>query len=127
MSTIRSGDILQLIIGGREMDPAPDSNVTYRISDSTNETALTGNRRLHTTHRLRPVGFDSLPISVDPNRGDAEYIAEWSREGEAKPCSMTLANGVTYGGELVCQGEPDPNTGDGQLEITAYGARFEVL
>jgi len=127
MSTTRSGDILQLIIGGREMDPAPDSNVTYRVTDSTNEVSLTGNRRVHTTHRLRPVGFESLPISVDPEKGDAEYIAQWATEGDARPCSMTLANGQTYGGELVCQDAPDPNTGDGQLEITAMGARFEQL
>ena len=128
MPTIRSGDITALNLWGREFDPAPDSNVTYRLSTFTNESGMTGNGRLHTTQRRRPAGFESLPISVNSERGDAEYIANEQANPSGGTCWMELASGVTYVFEgAVPEGDADPNTGDGQLELTIRAERGEKL
>ncbi len=127
MATVRGGDIIQVMLFGREFDVAADSNVTYRLSGRQNESTPTGNGGMHTTQRQKLGGFDSLPISVDPSRGDVEFLQEKANAGEPGPCSMTLINGITYSGNLTIQGEIDPNTGDGQVEISALGPKFEKI
>lgn len=127
MATVRGGDIDQLMIGGREFDPVGESNVSYKLAGYTNESAPTGNGNMHTTRKRKLGGFESLPISVDSDRGDVEYLQEKMDAGEPIPCSMTLANGKTYAGDLALQGDLNPNTGDGQVEISALGPRFEKI
>ena len=125
--TVRGGDIIQVMLFGREFDPVPESNVTYRLSGRSNESKPTGNGGMHTIQRLKLGGFDSLPLSVDSSRGDVEFLQEKANVGEPGPCSMTLINGEAYAGNLAIQGEVDPNTGDGQVEITALGSKFELI
>jgi hypothetical protein len=110
-----------------EFDVAPESNVTYRLAGFTNETAPTGNGSAHTTQRRKLGGFESLPLSVDASRQDVEFLQDLADAGEAIPMFMTLASNITYGGSLTIQGEIDPNTGDGQVEIGALGPVFEQL
>lgn len=127
MATVRGGDILQLMAGGRELDPVVEANVTYRLAGFLNESIPTGNAGMHTKKTRKLGGFDSLPISVSPANQDLEYLQEQANTGEPIPWSMTLAGGVTYSGDLTIQGEVDANTGDGQVEITALGPRFEQI
>jgi len=114
------------MIGGREFDPAPETNVTYRLAGWTNESSPTGNGGMHTTQKRKLGGFESLTISVDPSRQDIEFLQEKIDAGEPVPCSMVFA-GYTYAGNLTIQGELDPNTGDGQVEIAALGPKFEKI
>ncbi len=127
MATVRSGDIVQLTIAGREFDPAADANVTYRTSGWMNENTPTGNGGLHTKRTRKLGGFDSLPLSVDAAKKDLEYIQALADEGEPVPMAMTLASGEIYSGDLVPEGELDANTGDGQVELTALGSKFEQI
>ena len=125
--TVRGGDIIQLMLFGREFDVAADSNVTYRLAGRSNESTPMGNGGMHTVQRQKLGGFDSLPISVDPSRQDVEFLQGKADLGEPGPCSMTLINGIAYAGNLALQGEIDPNTGDGRVEITALGSKFEQI
>lgn len=127
MASVRGGDIKQLMIGGREFDIAPEANVTYRLSGYSNESNPTGNGGVHTTQNRKLGGFDAIPISVQTGRGDVEFLQGKADEGEPVPCSMTLVNDATYAGKLTIQDAIDPNTGDGQVEITALGAKFEKI
>ena len=127
MATVRGGDITQLTIAGRELDVAPDANVTYRTSGFINENTPTGNGGLHTKRTRKLGGFDSLPLSVDSSKKDLEYLQGLSDDGDPVPFAMTLASGYIYSGDLVIEGELDANTGDGQLEVTALGPKFEQI
>ena len=127
MATVRGGDIRQLMIGGREFDPVGEANVTYRLSGFSNETSPTGNGGAHTATTRKLGGFDSLPISVDPSRGDVEFLQDKANEGEPVPMAFIHPSGATYAGRLTIQGAIDPNTGDGQVEITALGPNFEQV
>jgi len=127
MATVRGGDIRQLMIDGREYDPVAEANVTYRVSGFSNETAPTGNGSAHTTQNRKLGGFDSLPLSLDPTRGDLEALQASADKGEPVPMAFIHPSGVTYSGRLTIQGAIDANTGDGQVEITALGAKFEQV
>lgn len=126
MATVRASDITQLMIGGREFDPAPETNVTYRLAGWSNESSPTGNGGMHTVQRRKLGGFESLTLSVDPSRQDIEFLQEKIDAGEPVPMSFAFA-GYTYSGNLTIQGELDPNTGDGQVEIAALGPKFEKI
>lgn len=126
MATVRGSDIRQFSINGREFDIAPESNVTYRLAGFTNESRSTGNGRIHTNQRRKLGGIESAPISVDPERGDIEFLQDVADEGLPVPFVMATAS-ATYAGALTIEGEIDPNTGDGQCEISALGARFEQV
>lgn len=126
MASVRGSDIRQMMIGGREFDVAPESNVTYRLAGYTNESTPTGNGGMHTVQRRKLGGFESLPLSVDPTRGDIEYLQDLADKGEPVPMSMATAT-ATYAGQLTIQGDINPNTGDGQVEISALGPVFEQV
>ena len=127
MATVRSGDITQLTIAGREFDPTADANVTYRTNGWMNENTPTGNGGLHTKRTRKLGGFDSLPLSVDTSKKDLEYLQGLADAGEPVPMAMTLSSGDIYAGDLVIEGELDANTGDGQVEVTALGPKFEQI
>lgn len=127
MGVIRAGDIRQLIISGRELDPAPESNYTIRLGGFENETALTGNRQLHVTQRAQTAGIGDCAISVDPTRQDYEFIEELKNSATENPVTMTLTSGITYSGELVITGELEYNTGEGTLTMELRGRRFEQI
>lgn len=127
MANVRGGDITQLTIAGREFDVVTDANVTYRTNGFMNENTPTGNGGLHTKRTRKLGGFDSLPIDLDPSKKDLEYLQGLSDEGEPVPMAMTLAGGEIYSGDLVIEGELDANTGDGQVEVTALGPKFEQI
>lgn len=127
MATVRGGDISQLLINGRELDPVAEANVTYRLAGWKNENSPTGNGGMHTKRTRKLGGFDSLPISLDSGNEDLEFLQEIADAGEPVPMSMTKADGSTYSGDLTIEGDLDANTGDGQVELTAYGPQFEQI
>jgi hypothetical protein len=115
------------MIDGREYDPVAEANVTYRVSGFSNESNPTGNGGMHTTQNRKLGGFDSLPISLDPTRNDLEALQATADRGEPVPMAFIHPSGVTYAGQLTIQGAVDGSTGDGQVEITALGDRFEQV
>ena len=60
---VRAGDIRQFTVGGREFDPAPESNWTIRLAGVTNEVGLTGNGVAHVTQRKQTGGISDCAIS----------------------------------------------------------------
>lgn len=127
MAKVRGGDITQLIINGRVFEVKADSNVTYRLSGVTNESEPTGAGGMHTTQRRKLGGFESCPISLDGTKQDLEFLQSFADTGEPGACSMTLANGITYSGDLTIEGDIDGSSGDGQVEISAMGPKFEQI
>lgn len=127
MATVRSGDITQLVLFGREFSPAADSSVTYKLAGYNTENTPTGDGKLHTKKTRKLGGFEAMTISLDPDNGDLEYLQGKQDAGIPGPCSMTLAGGQTYSGNLMIEGELNPNTGDGTLELAAMGTKFEKI
>lgn len=124
---VRAGDIRQFTIDGREFDPAPETNVTIMLSGFNNESAPTGNGKAHTTQRRKLGGFDGMSVSLNNGNQDLEFIQELSDDGEAVSVTITLADGVTYAGQLAVEGELNPNMGEGTLEIAMRGQTFEQI
>lgn len=125
---VRAGDIQQFTWYGRSFDIAGgDANVNIQTGSKSNEASLNGNGTLHITQRMRAPGFSDLPISIDDERGDLEFLQEKADAGESGPCVITLASGVDYEGDLLPIGDVQKATGDGVATIEGRGAKFEKV
>jgi hypothetical protein len=123
----RGGDIQSININGREFDPANEQTLNYRLSGFTNENLPTGNGKLHTNKRRKLGGFDGLAISIDPSRQDLEFLQEIANSFDPVPVSITLVNGTVYSGSLKMEDVLDANSGDGTVEISMMGEKFEQI
>jgi hypothetical protein len=127
MATVRGGDIRQVTIDGREFDAAAGSSWTYKLGGFDNETTINGNGVLTVTQRRMTAGIGDAAISIDPERGDLEFIQALKNSGRAVPVTMTLADNSTYSGSLVVTGETQANAGDGQTTLELRGSTFERI
>lgn len=128
MGAVRAGDIRQLTIDGREMDPGGgDANVNIDLGGFTNEATLTGNGEAHITQRRKVAGFSDCPISIDDDRQDLEYIQGIANDGDPVPVSITLVSGKVYSGALSIVGDVMKAAGDGIATIEMRGARFNQI
>ena len=125
---VRAGDIRQLTIDSREYDVAPESSCTVKPGGFKNEVARNGNGTLHVKQARTNAGIDALSISIDDSRQDLEELQTIANDGEAVPATMTLASGIAYSGPLVLVAEDlGKSTGDGTVEISLLGERFEQI
>jgi hypothetical protein len=125
--SVRAGDIRQFTVGGREFDPAAESNWTIRLGGFNNEVALTGNGVAHVTQRRQTAGIADAEVSADPSRQDLEYLQDIKDSGETVPVNMTLVDGTTYSGSLYIVGELEHNTGEGTVSMELRGSKFEQI
>lgn len=124
---VRAGDIRSFTVDGREFDPAPETNVTIILSGFNNESAPTGNGKAHTTRRRKLGGIDGMSVSLDNSAQDLEFVQAIADEGDPVTVTLTLADGVTYSGQLATEGEINPNMGEGTLELSMRGTTFEQI
>jgi len=127
MASVKGGDLLEVSINNRLFATITGADVVYRLAGFTNETTPTGNGGDHTIQRRKLGGFDTLPLQVDPDKNDLEFLQTAANSGVAVPCYMTMASGATYRGNLTIQDVVDGNAGTGQVEITALGPKFEQI
>lgn len=129
MATVRAGDIRQLTWHGREFDiKGEDANVSIDLGGYTTETAINGNGTLYATQRRKKAVVADIPVSLDDERKDIEYLQEKVNDGDPGPLTITLASGVTYSGPLMYLiGELKKMTGDGTATLTFEGAKLEQI
>ena len=128
MSVIRSGDIRQLKIDGREYDPAPDSSCTVHAGGFSNEVARNGNGTLHSKQKRTLAGIRGLKLSLDDARSDLEDLQAVADSGVPVVVSLTLASGIAYSGSLVLVSEDlGKDSGEGTAEMDLLGERFEQI
>ena len=124
---VRGGDIRQLIIAGRELDPANDADVSIMRQGFDNENLPTGNGKLHVNQKRKLAGFDGMEVSSDDVGQDLEYLQDISNAGDPVPVTLTLASGVTYSGSLSVEGEITKASSTGKIGFAMRGQSFEQI
>lgn len=127
MSVVRGGDIRQISIKGREMDPAPEGSCTFMVTGFNLETKITGNGRGVNTQTRKVAGIKGLSLSVDPDGKDQEFLQDVQNSGLFVPVNLTLASGKTYSGQLAVNGDLAASTSDGKVEVDLLGPKFEQI
>jgi hypothetical protein len=125
---VRAGDIRQFKFYGRELDiKGEDANVVIDLGGYIGEVELNGNGTLHNRKRRKKAVVSDVPISIDDNRKDLEFLQEKQDTAEAGPLSITLASGITYSGSMVIVGDVQKSTGDGTASLTFEGVKLEQI
>lgn len=123
---LRGGDILDFSYNSRSYDIKADANITIRLGGIDYESEATGTGGVHTTGKVVLPGLDSVPISIDASKKDAEALYE-AKDGEPHSLNITLINGVTYSGQQAIDGPIEMSTGDGQAEVSFKGKTLEQI
>ena len=128
MAVVKGGDIRQCTINGREFDvKGADANVNIDLGGFANEASLNGNGSLSVLQRRKMAGFSDLPLMIDDEREDLEFLQDIANAGLTVPVNLTLASGVTYSGALMVIGDIMKATGDGSATLEMRGAKFEQI
>ena len=124
----RAGDIRQLTYFGKELDvKGEDANVVIDLGGYSLEVGLNGNGTAHTTQRVKNATVADVPVSIDDDRGDLEFIQGKQNAGLPGPLNITLTSGVTYSGSMYLVGEVRKSTGDGTASLTWEGSKLEAI
>lgn len=118
---LRAGDIRQIKWYGKELDPAPDLDMTLMLSGIVVTSVATGNAKMHSTGKRQLGGFDGGTFSCDPSRKDLEFFQAKQTAGVPGPLSITLIGGQTYVGSCLPEGEITHSTGAGTMAMAARG------
>lgn len=127
MPQVRAGDIRQLTVGGRELDPGAEGDVNIDLGGLTNETSQTGNGQTHRKQTRKNAGFSDCPVSIDGPRQDLEYLQAIANAGADVPTTMTMAGGEVYSGALCVEGDFGKSTANGTATLEMRGSRFEQI
>lgn len=126
MGKLRSGDITQFTFGGREMDIKGGSAVTFWLPGISVENGVTGNGKRDGKGTVKLGGIDSLPISIDNDNEDHEYLSG-KNDGVDYPLTITLIDGTVYSGSMAIEGDLQYDTGDGKCDVSFRGEKFEKI
>ena len=125
---IRAGDIRSLRWFGKELDvKGEDANVVIDLGGYSLEVAQNGNGTAHTTQRVKKATVADVPVSIDDDRGDLEFLQEKQNAALPGPLQIGLASGKTYGGSMYLVGEVRKSTGDGTASLTWEGSKLEAI
>lgn len=123
---IRAGDIRHFTAKGKELDiKGEDANVNFDLGGYTTEMGINGNGTRHKTQRRKKSLIGDLPVSIDDDRGDLEFLQAIANSGESVPVTIELASGVKYGASMDLTGEIRKASGDGIATITWEGDKLE--
>jgi hypothetical protein len=125
---VRAGDIRKLTWFGKELDvKGEDANVVIDLGGFMTEMSINGNGTSHDTQRRKKASVADVPVSIDDDRGDLEFLQEKQNANAFGPLGIELASGVTYGGSMKLVGEVKKSTGDGTASLTWEGAKLEAI
>lgn len=123
---VRAGDIRQLTWFGKELDiKGEDANVVIDLGGFTTEMSINGNGTSHDTQRRKKAVVGDVPVSIDDDRGDLEFLQEKQNANAFGPLNITLASGRTYGGSMKLVGDLQKMTGDGVATLRWEGSKLE--
>lgn len=128
MPVVKSGDIRQFVVGGRELQvKSGDANINIRLGGFANEAQPGGSGSILLMQRRKLAGFSDCPVLIDSPQQDLEYLQGLADTGDLVPTNITLASGIVYSGQLVPVGDLDHASGDGTLSLEMRGPKFEQI
>jgi hypothetical protein len=100
-----AGPIDSVSIAGRVFAVAADADSQRKLGGFENETAANGNGTARNVQTRVPWMVDGLALSIDDDNGDQEFLQAISDAKINVPIAVTYANGSTWQGSGIINGE----------------------
>lgn len=117
------GPVESVNINNRRFPVDGEADVAIALSGYTNEVkpnGAPGETRL--VKSRKPGRATGIPIEIDDDRGDQEFIQEAQDSKSPIPFSITYVSGVVYSGEGGIVEDPERSTKEGTMEISYMGS-----
>ena len=123
---IDAGDIKQLLIDGREMDTASEGEVGIQLSGYNNEVSATANGGLKRKRTRKPGMLKGIPILINWERKDLEYLQSKADANEPIRVKMVLVNGTVYNAvRAIISSEIEGTSSEAQCDIDITSEKLE--
>jgi hypothetical protein len=98
MAGATGGSIVSASIRGRTFSVASDADVTIKLGGYENEKKSNGDSTARTVKMMVTWAVTGLVLTVDPIKGDQEFLQEVADNNEDVDNTITLANGQVLQG-----------------------------
>ena len=118
----RGGPIKELSWAGRTFKSAGDATVSRSLGGMSNTKELNGDGKTgRTIQEVVPWTVEGAMLSIDPDRGDQEFIQEATDRGGDEQFSCTWADGSIYQGVGTTEGKLDFDGSKATLKVNFNG------
>lgn len=117
-----TGPLENININNRLFPVDGEANAVYKLSGYTNEVKSNGELGSNRIVKSRKTGkLGTVPIVIDDDRGDMEFLQEIMDSNDFVPFYTTTAAGVVLEGSVQITGDPEQGTKEGVMEIELMG------
>lgn len=116
------GSIESVALDGRIFSVAADSDSNRKIGGYENEVQANGDGTGRLLKTRVPSSIDGLSLSIDEDRGDAEYLQELQDRKDFFPVAVTYASGTVWQGDMQIVDEVSISSQNATADIALMGA-----
>ena len=116
MADIITGNAEWAELAGRRFECDAEADLEFSLPGYKNENRPSGSGRL-ITKKTRKLGNVTLPLVLDEQNGDLEFIQSLADRTESFPIVFGLTSGSVYSGIAQIEDEVSMNTGDGKCDL----------
>jgi len=99
------GSIESIILDGRNFSVASDAEAQRKLGGFENEVMANGDGTARLIKTRVPLSINGLVLDISDDRGDQEFLQEFSDSNDFKPIVITYASGADYAGTAQIVGE----------------------
>jgi hypothetical protein len=115
------GSIESVSISGRNFSVAADADASRKLGGFENEMQVNGDGTDRVIKTRVAWMISGLTLSVDPDRGDHEFLQAISDGTARVPISITYAGSETYAGTGIVTGELSSSSQSATVEVELSG------
>ena len=119
MST--GGSIIGLGLDGRRFSVPSDAEGQRKLGGWENEVLTNGDGTARLIKTRVPLQLDGITVSIDDDRGDAEYLQELQNRNGFFPIVVTFASGISYQGSAQITGETQISSQSSTSSVSLMG------
>jgi hypothetical protein len=115
------GPLESFTINNRRFAVDGEANVSVIFPGHTNEVKPNGDGSNRIIKSRKTGKLDKIPIVIDNDRGDMEFIQEVMDNFDFVSCFAVEVDGTVWEGNMMITGEPEKSTKESTMEITVEG------
>jgi len=115
------GSIESISIRGRLLPVAADADANLDLGGFWNEVRSNGDGSARIIKTRKPWGIDGLPVEIDHDRADLEFLQEIADGKKYETITVTMASGATYQGQGIVTGDLKGSTQNATSTIAIMG------
>jgi hypothetical protein len=116
-----AGPLESLIYAGRRFSIDGEADAAIALPGKMNEMKPNGDGTYRVVQSQRVGRANTIPIVIDPARGDVEFLQELQNSPNPDDFVLTESDGTVYNGNGKIAEDPERSTKENVMEISIHG------